>query len=82
MRNAGSIGGGVFLFVVGAIISFAFEFDISGLDVNLIGYIMMGAGAILFLIGLISSMSTRKSVREEVTRDPKTGSEVRETEVE
>lgn len=40
----------------------------------------MGAGAVLFLIGVISAIVPKKT-RTEVHRDPKTGSEVRESDI-
>lgn len=80
MRKAGSIGGGVFLFIIGAIITFALQVDWSAVDKDLIGYIFMGAGAILFLIGVISAIVPKKT-RTEVHRDPQTGSEVRESDI-
>lgn len=48
-----SIGTGIVLFVIGAILAFAVNVDIAGVDLDLIGYILMGAGVIVFLLGLI-----------------------------
>lgn len=80
MRNAGSIGGGIFLAVVGAIITFALQMEWGVVDKNLIGYLLIAAGAILFLIGLFSAIAPKKS-RTEIHKDPRTGSEVRETDM-
>ncbi|MGH8866769.1 MAG: DUF6458 family protein [Actinomycetes bacterium] len=46
------IGVSVFLIALGAILAFAVEFDVSGLDLNAIGYILMLAG----LIGLVMAV--------------------------
>lgn len=79
MRNAGSIGGGIVLMIIGAVIAFALEVEFGFMDKNLVGYLLIGGGAILFIIGLVSSMSHKKS-RTEVRNDPVTGSQVRESE--
>jgi uncharacterized protein DUF6458 len=42
------IGGSIFLLAVGAILAFAVNADISGLDINIIGWILMLCG----LVGL------------------------------
>lgn len=80
MGKAGSIGGGIVLLLIGAIITFALQMEWGAVDKNLIGYLLMGAGALVFLIGLISSFIPRKT-RTEIRKDPQTGSEVRETDV-
>ena len=46
------IGTSIFLLALGAILAFAVEFDVAGLDINTIGLILMAAG----IIGLIISM--------------------------
>jgi hypothetical protein len=43
------IGVSIFLIAVGAILAFAVNFDVSGVDINVVGYILMIVG----LIGLI-----------------------------
>lgn len=43
------IGGSIFLLALGAILAFAVNADISGLDINIVGYVLMLAG----LVGLI-----------------------------
>ena len=48
------IGSGIALFVIGAILVFALNIDTGGyVDLDLIGYILMGAGVVVFLISLI-----------------------------
>ena len=46
------IGTSIFLLALGAILAFAVEFDVAGLDINTIGFILMAAG----IIGLLISM--------------------------
>ena len=48
-----SIGSGIFLFVVGAILAFAVNVLVDWANLVLIGYILMVAGAVVFLIGII-----------------------------
>ena len=43
------IGVSIFLIAVGAILAFAVEYDLNGLDISVVGYILMIVG----LIGLI-----------------------------
>ena len=43
------IGGSIFLLALGAILAFAVNAEFSGIDINVVGYVLMLAG----LIGLI-----------------------------
>ncbi|KDA05683.1 hypothetical protein DC31_14760 [Microbacterium sp. CH12i] len=47
------IGTGIALFVIGAILAFALNVEVTWLDLNLVGYILMGAGVVVFIISLI-----------------------------
>lgn len=47
------IGASITLLAIGAILAFAVNADISGLDINVIGYILMICGA----IGLVLTMA-------------------------
>ncbi len=73
-----SIGTGVVLFVIGAILVFALNFDIGGVvNIDVIGYILMAAGAVVFVIGLVALFRRRSAVSTaEVSADPATGSKV------
>lgn len=51
-----TIGGSIVLIVLGAILYFAVEFDLAGLDINVIGVILMAAGLIGLVLGLVLSM--------------------------
>ena len=72
------IGSGIALFVIGAILVFAINVDTGGyVNLDLIGYILMGAGVVVFLISLILVMRRRRT--ESTTRsavDPTTGDRV------
>jgi Na+/proline symporter len=64
------IGGSIFLLAVGAILAFAVNADISGLDINVIGWILMAAGLIGLIITLWYWNSRRRTV---VTRQTSQG---------
>lgn len=49
------IGLGVFLLAVGAILSFAVRDAIAGVDLALVGYILMGAGVLALVLGLVQN---------------------------
>jgi hypothetical protein len=84
------IGGSIFLLALGAILAFAVNADISGLDINVVGYVLMLAG----LVGLVVTIwfwnsrrrpatvvrTERPAVREDaVYRDGEVVEEYRET---
>ena len=72
-----SIGGGIALFVIGAILAFAVNVEVEWVNLDLIGYILMGAGAIIFVIGLV--LLARRRQTDTVTRtavDPVAGERV------
>jgi len=54
-----TIGTGIVLFVIGAILTFAINVDVEWANLDMIGYILMGAGAVAFLIGLIMLLVRR-----------------------
>ncbi|ASK66810.1 hypothetical protein CFK39_14455 [Brachybacterium avium] len=58
----GAIVGGIILFVLGAIARFALEFDLPGVDSGMLGTILMAAGAVLFVVGLLLMLRSRKTV--------------------
>ena len=57
-----SIGSGIALFVIGAILAFAFNIQASWIDLQLVGYILMGAGVVVFIIGIILMFRKRRTV--------------------
>ena len=56
------IGTGIVLFAIGAILEFALNVQVSWIDLHLVGYILMIAGAVVFLLSLIL-LITRRSRR-------------------
>lgn len=63
-----TIGTGIVLFVIGAILVFALDLQVEGVNVDMIGYILMGAGAVAFLVGIILLL-TRRGRRGTVVDD-------------
>lgn len=61
-----SIGAGIALIVIGAILAFAVDLPNDYVDLTTIGYIMMGAGAVVFIIGLV--LVVRRRQTDTVTR--------------
>lgn len=72
------IGSGIALVVIGAILAFAVNVDLGGfINLSLIGYILMGAGVVVFLISLVLMMRRRSTVSTARTAvDPADGSRV------
>lgn len=60
------LGLGIFLLVVGAILSFAVADRIEGVDLVIIGYILMGAGALSLIVGLIMQRQRANTTHREV----------------
>ena len=56
-------GGSVALMVIGAILYFAVNIEVQAVDINLIGLILMIAGAIWLVINLIVDATTRRRRR-------------------
>ncbi|KAA9086742.1 DUF6458 family protein [Microbacterium radiodurans] len=72
-----SIGAGIVLFVIGAILAFAVNVEVEYVNLDLIGYILMGAGAVVFVLGLV--FMARRRQTDSVSRtavDPATGQRV------
>lgn len=67
-----SLGFGIFLFVVGAILVWALNFTVEWIDLDLVGYILMGAGVLVIILGIVlltrkrSSVSTTRSINDPV----------------
>ena len=78
-----SIGAGILLFAIGAILTFALDVQVDWIDLDMVGYILMGAGFIVFIIGLVLVARRRRSdtfTRTQV--DPATGDRVTRQRVE
>jgi uncharacterized protein DUF6458 len=78
------IGLGIFLIVVGAILTFALNASVDVVNLGMIGWICMAGGVLAILLSLI--MSSRRSAggysaRRVSHADPSTGSRVDEVDV-
>ena len=67
------IGAGVFLIAVGAILTFALDVSVSGIDLKVVGVILMLAGLIGIAVDLAVFAPRRRSVRDTAV-DPAYGS--------
>jgi len=55
-----SLGGGIVLAIIGAILAFAVRDSISAVDLTMVGYIMLAGGILLALIGIALSFKSDK----------------------
>ncbi|HEU4461044.1 MAG TPA: DUF6458 family protein [Solirubrobacterales bacterium] len=58
-----TIGAGIFLIAVGAILKFATNFHVQGVSIDTIGVILMIAGAVGLLIGLFQEIVWSRRTR-------------------
>lgn len=77
------ISGSIALIAIGAILSFAIQDIIAGVDLTLIGYILMGAGALALILSILLSRPKpiNRVSETRAVNDPGTGETVRRTEV-
>lgn len=72
-----SLGTGIVLFVIGAILAFALNVQVSWIDLHLVGYILMIAGAVGIILGIILMTRRRRTVATTRTAvDPVNGDRV------
>ena len=72
-----SIGLGIFLLVVGAILVWALDVTVTGVDLTLVGYILLAAGALVTILGIVLLTRRRNSVSTTRTiADPANGEQV------
>jgi hypothetical protein len=75
-----TIAGSIILIMLGAILTWAVEFDLAGLDINIVGVVLMLGGVAGLLFGLYRIRLTRRAVgpidepvhRHEVYEEPDT----------
>ena len=73
-RGVMGIGSGIFIFVVGLILAFALNVEVSWIDLRVTGYILMGAGLVVFVISMIFAFRKRsRTVTRRDTVDPASG---------
>ncbi|MFD1714803.1 DUF6458 family protein [Amnibacterium flavum] len=73
-----SLGAGIFLFAVGAILAFAVNVSVDWVNLQVIGYILMAAGLVGIILGIV--LITRKRTATSTTAtgvDPVSGESVR-----
>ncbi len=75
------LGLGIFLLVVGAVLAFATSFHVSGVDLSLVGWILMAGGALAIILSFALPRRRAFASRQVVQRDPVTGAEVREARI-
>ncbi|MDQ1530929.1 MAG: hypothetical protein QOE37_1034 [Microbacteriaceae bacterium] len=57
-----SIGTGAVLFVIGAILAFAVHASLGFISLSTVGYILMVAGIVVFVVGLLLAFRGRRTV--------------------
>jgi membrane protein implicated in regulation of membrane protease activity len=83
MESTLSIGFGIFLMAVGAIVAWAVPalWAVEGANWTLIGYILLAAGALVTLFGIIMAARAGRSTSVSRSRvDPDSGTRVERTE--
>ena len=73
------IGTAIVLIALGAILAFAVEAEIPYISLDLVGYILIGAGVIGLIWVLLASQRTRVT-QSRTVQDPNTGETVRRSE--
>lgn len=73
-------GSAIALMALGAILSFAVQDAIAGFDLTVAGYILIAAGALLFIVSLIqmgaANSANRRVSESRTVRDPRSGESV------
>ena len=64
------IGGSIFLLALGAILAFAVDAHISGIDINVVGYVLMLAGLAGLIITIWFWNSRRRTTTVSATERP------------
>ncbi|MFF0308074.1 DUF6458 family protein [Streptosporangium sp. NPDC004379] len=62
-----TIAGGIILIMLGAILTWAVEFDIAGFDINVVGVILMLGGLVWLLFALYRLRTARRAVQAPTT---------------
>ena len=75
-----TMGIGIALVVIGAILTFALHFNVAGISIMTIGDILMIAGAVVFLISLVLTLSRRRAVSTSRTSVDAAGNTVKQQE--
>ena len=70
------VGLGILLLVVGAVLAFASSLHVSGIDLPVVGWILMAGGLIAIVLSLVLSQRRGIRTRRVTQRDPVTGTQV------
>ena len=72
-----SLGLGIVLFAIGAILTWALNVTVEWIDLQMVGIILMVAGGIVIVLGIILLARRRRSIATSQTSvDPATGDRV------
>jgi len=72
-----SLGLGIVLFAIGAILTWALNVTVDWIDLQMVGIILMVAGAIVIVLGIILLARRRRSIATSQTSvDPASGDRV------
>jgi hypothetical protein len=66
-----TVGTGIFLIVVGAIIRYALNVEIAGIEEGTLGLILIIAGIVTLILGLISAPFRYWGMRRSAVTDPR-----------
>jgi hypothetical protein len=58
--TTGGIGGALFLIALGAILRYAVSWEAAGVDIGIVGLILMGVGIVMLLLTLFFTFSGRR----------------------
>lgn len=72
----GRVGSGILIAAIGAILAFAVTVDVAGVELSVVGWILIAAGAAIAIWGVAVTASKDREVRE-VREGPGGESEVR-----
>ncbi len=75
------IGVGIFLIALGAILTFAVNASVSGLDINVVGVILMAVGALGLVLDLVVFAPRRRAVATSTTTTAPVAAPARRTTV-
>lgn len=63
------IGASIFLIAVGAILTFALDLNVSGVDLDIVGWILMGVGVLGLIVALAIWLPRRRATVPAHARD-------------
>ena len=76
-----SLGLGIFLLVVGAILTFAVHTTVAGISLLIVGEILMGAGVLVVILGIALLFRKRRSSDTiRISNEPVNGSQTTQRE--